>query len=204
MSIETPQTVSIYSQRFIKGRQIEFVIHQSQFNPREITAPAYCVCDSPSYVVKTSEDFLERPGEPIARFLRAFNGLITDILTLVRCLCAYILRLFGGHFRTLDGRVLYIFSLVTDVFRLLYSDLRTLYRRILYVSSLVNDFTSHIFRLFAGSLYTLDRLRIFSLVSRLFCGALVLRAVFPARELGPLLLSEGQAHRILPLNAYAY
>src|SRR5688500_9038391 len=88
-----------------------------------------CVRASPSNFVKPSEDFLERPGEPVARTLRAFRGLLTDVLALIRRLRAYSLRLFGGHFRTLDGHVLRIFSLVTDLsadfFRLLASGLRT-------------------------------------------------------------------------------
>src|SRR5687767_4738413 len=63
----------------------------------------------------SSEDFLERPGEPVARLLRAFLGLLTKVLALISRLRAYSLRLFGGHFRTLDGRVLHISSLVTDL-----------------------------------------------------------------------------------------
>src|SRR5678809_896148 len=54
----------------------------------------------PSNFVKPSEDFFEHPGEPVARTLRAFRGLLTDVLALICRLRAYSLRLFGCHFRT--------------------------------------------------------------------------------------------------------
>src|SRR6185295_1727084 len=106
-----------------------------------------------------SEDFFECSGEPVARTLRAFRGLLTDVLALIRRLRAYSLCLFGGHFRTLDSRVLDIFSLVTDltadVFRLLASGLCTLDRRVLHIASLVTDLSADVFRLLASGLCTL-------------------------------------------------
>src|SRR6185369_11855213 len=96
-----------------------------------------------SNFVKASEDFFESPGKPVTRTLRAFRGLRTYVLTLIRCFRAHSLRLFHGRLCTLDGRVLHIPSLVTDlsadVFRLLDSDLRTLDGRVFHILSLVTD-----------------------------------------------------------------
>src|SRR5688572_6945775 len=132
------------------------------FLPKRNHRASICVRASPSNFVKASEDFLERPGEPVARTLRAFRGLLTDVLALIRRLSAYSLRLFGSYFRTLDRRVLHISGLVTnrsaDFFRLLASGLRTLDRRVLHISGLVTNRCAVFFRFFASGLCTLYRL----------------------------------------------